>query len=64
MLPQAGSLQFPPSLSERSAPHTPRSPSRLQSRIYTASVAFAVISAARHSLFPPKRAHNEAAGFA
>src|SRR4051794_688163 len=39
-----GPPQFPPPLSERSAPHTPRSSSRLQSRCYTASMAFTPIS--------------------
>src|SRR3954447_22084227 len=39
-----GPPQFPPPLSERSAPHTPGSSSRLQSRSYTASVAFTPIS--------------------
>jgi hypothetical protein len=41
---RGGSPQFPPPLSERSAPHTPGSPSRLQSRIFTASMAFTPIS--------------------
>ena len=47
--------QFPPSRSERSAPHTPRSSSRLHSRLSTASMAFTLISEARHSLHPPQR---------
>src|SRR4051812_23025352 len=41
---QGGPPQFPPPLSERSAPHTPGSSSRLQSRSYTASLAFTPIS--------------------
>src|SRR5262249_29715703 len=63
---RGGSPQFPPPPSERSAPHTPRSSSRLQSRSYTASMAFTLISGARHSLCPtPKDGTcNDAAGFA
>jgi hypothetical protein len=45
--------QFPPSPSERSTPSTPRSSSRLHSRICTASVAFALRDGARLSLIPP-----------
>jgi hypothetical protein len=41
---RGGPPQFPPPPSMRSAPHTPVSPSRLRSRIYTASVAFTPIS--------------------
>src|SRR3954470_4372530 len=41
---RGGPPQFPPPLSERSAPHTPGSSSRLQSRSYTASLAFTPIS--------------------
>src|SRR5215216_3549148 len=48
--------QFPPPPSERSAPHTPGSPSRLHARLFTASMAFTLISGARHSLSPTQRA--------
>ncbi len=51
---RGGPPQFPPPPSERSAPHTPGSPSRLHSRLFTASMAFTLISGARHSLFPPE----------
>ena len=50
-----GPLQFPPSLSERSAPLTPGSPSRLPSRVFTASMAFTLTLRARLSLFPLSR---------
>src|SRR5664280_2179383 len=53
---RGGPPQFPPPPSERSAPHTPRSPSRLHTRLFTASMAFTLISGARHSLHPPRRA--------
>jgi hypothetical protein len=53
---RGGPPQFPPSPSERSAPHTPGSPSRLHSRLFTASMAFTLISGARHSLSPTQRA--------
>ncbi len=53
---RGGPPQFPPPPSERSAPHTPGSPSRLQSRSYTASMAFTLNSGARHSLCPTQRA--------
>ena len=52
---RGGPLQFPPPPLIRSAPHTPGSPSRLHSRIYTASVAFALMEGARHSLIPTQR---------
>jgi hypothetical protein len=52
---QGGPLQFPPPPLIRSEPHTPGSPSRLHSRIYTASVAFALMEGARHSLIPTRR---------
>src|SRR5215469_8421488 len=53
---RGGSPQFPPPPSERSASHTPRSSSRLQSRSYTASMAFTLNSGARHSFSPhPER---------
>jgi transposase InsO family protein len=51
---RGGPPQFPPSLSERSAPHTPRSSSRLHSRLSIASMAFTLTSEARHSLHPPQ----------
>ena len=41
---RGGPPQFPPPPSIRSAPHTPGSPSRLRSRLCTASMAFAPIS--------------------
>ena len=47
---RGGSPQFPPSPSQRSAPSTPRSPSRLLSRVFTASMAFTVNDPARLSL--------------
>ena len=53
---RGGPPQFPPPPSERSAPHTPGSPSRLHSRLFTASMAFTLISGARHSLSPTQRA--------
>ena len=53
---RGGSPQFPPSPSIRSAPSTPGSPSRLQSRLCTASMAFALNPGARHSLSPPSPA--------
>lgn len=53
---RGGPPQFPPPPSERSAPHTPGSSSRLQSRNYTASMAFTLDSGARHSLCPTQRA--------
>ena len=53
---RGGPPQFPPSPSERSAPHTPGSPWRLHSRLFTASMAFTLISGARHSLSPTQRA--------
>ncbi len=60
-----GPLQFPPSLSERSAPLTPGSSSRLPSRVFTASMAFAVTLAARLSLAPALTGNlHDAAGFA
>ena len=43
-------LQFPPPPSNVPRPLTPESPSRLPSRIFTASMAFAVSRPARHSL--------------
>jgi hypothetical protein len=62
---RGGPPQFPPPLSERSAPLTPGSSSRLPSRIFTASMAFAVVLAARLSLAPPHGGYvNGAAGFA
>jgi hypothetical protein len=62
---RGGPPQFPPPPSIRSAPHTPGSPSRLLSRLCTASMAFALISGARHSLSPPEDGtSNDAAGFA
>ena len=53
---RGGPPQFPPSPSIRSAPSTPGSPSRLQSRLCTASMAFALNPGARHSLSPPSPA--------
>lgn len=53
---RGGPPQFPPPPSERSAPHTPESPSRLQSRSYTASMAFTLNPGARHSLCPTQQA--------
>jgi len=44
--------QFPPPPSERSAPSTPGSSSRLHSRIFTASMAFALRDGAQLSLLP------------
>jgi hypothetical protein len=62
---RGGSPQFPPPPSERSAPHTPGSSSRLRSRSYTASMAFTLNSGARHSLCPTNgETSNDAAGFA
>ncbi|MBB5155626.1 transposase [Saccharopolyspora phatthalungensis] len=63
---RGGPPQFPPPLSERSAPHTPGSPSRLQSRNYTASMAFTPIP---KGSAPPATTltggmSNDAAGFA
>jgi hypothetical protein len=52
---RGGPPQFPPPPSERSAPLTPESPSRLHTRLYTASMAFTLIPGARHSLRPPTR---------
>jgi hypothetical protein len=52
---RGGPSQFPPPPSIRSAPHTPGSPSRLHSRIYTTSMAFILISGARHSPLPSSR---------
>jgi hypothetical protein len=51
---RGGPPQFPPPPYERSAPHTPGSPSRLHSRICTASMAFTVISVTRLSLTQPE----------
>jgi hypothetical protein len=48
--------QFPPPPSARCAPPTPGSSSRLHSRIFTASVAFALRDWARLSLSPPRTA--------
>ena len=53
---RGGPPQFPPPPSIRSAPPTPGSSSRLRSRLYTASMAFTLITGARHSLAPPARA--------
>lgn len=53
---RGGPHQFPSSPSERSAPHTPRSPSRLRSRLFTASMAFTLKDGARLSLIPLTRA--------
>src|SRR5919106_3771275 len=52
---RGGPPQFPPPPSERSEPSTPGSSSGLQSRLFTASVAFAVKDAARLSLPPAQR---------
>src|SRR5512144_3268347 len=52
---RGGPPQFPPPPSERSAPSTPGSSSRLHSRLFTPSMAFAVPDSARHSLFPHPR---------
>ena len=48
---------FPPSPSQRSAPSTPRSSSRLNSRLYTASMAFTLKDGARLSLDPAPHGH-------
>jgi hypothetical protein len=50
---RGGSPQFPPPLAGRSAPHTPGVPDGCASRLFTASMAFTVISAARLPLLPP-----------
>ena len=56
---------FPPSPSQRSAPSTPRSSSRLNSRLCTASMAFTLKDGARLSFDPAPRGHfHDAAGFA
>ena len=56
---------FPPSPSQRSAPSTPRSSSRLNSRLCTASMAFTLKDGARLSLDPAPHGHiHDAAGFA
>ncbi len=57
--------QFPSSPSKRSEPSTPRSSSRLHSRIFTASMAFALKDGARLSFSPPlaQRYVHDAAGF-
>ena len=52
---RGGPPQFPSPPSERSTPPTPESPSRLHSRLYTASMAFTLIIRARHSLLPTRR---------
>ena len=51
---RGGPPKFPPPPCERSEPLTPGSPSGLQSRLYTPSVAFAVKHSARLSLSRPK----------
>src|SRR5262249_18005243 len=58
--------QFPPSLAERSTPIRRRVPDGCASRLFTASMAFAVLSAARLPLSPTLtgRTSNDAAGFA
>ena len=62
---RGGPPQFPPSPSERSTPSTPGSSSRLHSRVFTASMAFALRDGARLSLDPALRGHiHGAAGFA
>ncbi len=63
---RGGPLQFPPPPSERSEPHTPGSSSRLQSRRYTASMAFTPISkgSALPSATHNRQLSNDAAGFA
>ena len=55
---QRGPPQFPSSPSERSEPSTPGSSSRLRSRVFTASMAFALRDGARLSLIPLSRAHS------
>jgi hypothetical protein len=56
---------FPPSLSERSAPLTPGSSSRLRFQVFTVSMAFALTLRARLSLVPPHDGDfHDAAGFA
>src|SRR3954447_18904848 len=49
---RGGPPQFPSPPSRRSAPHTPGGSSGLRSRLYTPSMAFAVITAARLLLTP------------
>jgi hypothetical protein len=62
---RGGPPKFPPPPYERSEPSTPESPSGLQSRILTPSMAFTVSNAARLSLSPPEGGKaNDAAGFA
>src|SRR5215471_1851464 len=62
---RGGPLQFPPPLSERSMSSTPGSPSRLPSRIFTASMAFTLKIGARLSLIPPHDGEiDDAADFA
>jgi hypothetical protein len=62
---RGGPPQFPPSPSARSTPSTPGSSSRLRSRLFTASMAFAPKDRARLSLSPPAGGHaNDAADFA
>src|SRR6478736_4436318 len=56
---------FPPSPSQRSAPSTPGSSSRLCSRFCTASMAFTLKDGARLSLDPAAHGHfHDTAGFA
>lgn len=56
---------FPPSPSQRSAPSTPRSSSRLNSRFCTASMAFTLKDGARLSFDPAAHGHfHDAADFA
>jgi hypothetical protein len=56
---RGGPPQFPPSLSVRSTPSTPGSPSGLRSRLSTPSMAFALRDRARLSLPPTsRRAHQ------
>src|SRR5947207_791555 len=63
---RGGPPQFPSPPSERSAPSTPGGSSGLRSRLFTPSMAFAVMDPARLLLFPvPEDGHtNGAAGFA
>ena len=63
---RGGPLQFPPPLSGRSEPLTPGSPSRLSSRIFTASMAFTLNfgGSALPVSRPSGRDFNDAAGFA
>ena len=61
---RGGPPQFPPSPSERSAPHTPGGSSGPLSRLFTPSMAFTLTSRARLLLGRPKAGANDAAGFA